>query len=148
MTIEQVKDYFIDKENVPCPLTEKLTKSGYQQVSGGYIDRAKRKGVLVNYKTNSPSQYWHLMSYCNSRNVGKPFSKSIVCGELLLWMAEVSEAVEKNILEKLTNQIIDSADLSRGIRPIYDRIKWNREIQKLCFDKIVEKVVQYTSPAK
>lgn len=137
MTIGEVKAFFQDKENTPCPLTEKLVKAGYQQVSGGYIDRAKRRGMKVDYKENSPSQYWHLMTYCDSRSADKPFTKSIVCGELIFWMAEVSGAVEKEQLERLVDQIILSADLSSGTRPIFDRIKWNREIQSLCFDKIV-----------
>ena len=63
MTIGQVKNYFVDKENVPCPLTEKLVGAGYQQISGGYIDRARREGILVDYTKNQPSQYWHLMSF-------------------------------------------------------------------------------------
>ena len=137
MTINQVKDYFIDKNDVPCPITEKLVKAGYQQISGGYIDRARREGLLVDYTNYSPSQYWHLMSYCNSDNGDKSFSKSIVCGELILWMAEVSGAVETVDLDKLVNQIIESADLTIGKRPVYDRKKWNREIQLLCFDKII-----------
>ncbi len=43
MTIQQVKDYFIDKRQVPCPLTERLVKAGYQQRSGGYIARHARR---------------------------------------------------------------------------------------------------------
>lgn len=62
MTTGQVKEFFCDKENVPCPLTEKLVKAGYQQISGGYIDRARWRNVKVSYKENSPSQYWHLMT--------------------------------------------------------------------------------------
>ena len=104
MTIGEIKRIYQDKEETPCPLTEKLVKAGYQQVGGGYIDRAKRNGIRVNYEENSPSQYWHLMTYCDSRN-----------------------------------RIIESADLSKGSRPIYDRIKWNHEIQKLCFEKIIHK---------
>ena len=77
------------------------------------------------------------MSYCNIDNDDKSFSKSIVCGELILWMAEVSGAVETVDLDKLVNQIIESADLTIGKRPVYDRKKWNREIQLLCFDKII-----------
>lgn len=138
MTIEQVKDYFIDKKEVPCPLTEKLVKAGYQQISGGYIDKARRRDVRVSYKDISPSQYWHLMTYCDSRPIDHPFTKSVTCGELIFWMAEVSGAVDKKELERLANQIIESADLSRGIRPIYDRKKWNREIQNLCFNGILK----------
>ena len=83
MTIGEIKKVYLDKEETPCPLTEKLVKAGYQQVGGGYIDRAKRNGTRVNYEENSPSQYWHLMTYCDSRKADRPFSNSISCGELL-----------------------------------------------------------------
>ena len=32
MTRKQVKDYFINKKDIPCPLTDKLVKAGYQQI--------------------------------------------------------------------------------------------------------------------
>ena len=140
MTIGEVKAFFQDKEHTPCPLTEQLVKAGYQQVSGGYIDTAKWRGVKVNYKENSPSQYWHLMTYCDRRRADNPFTKSIVCGELIFWMAEVSGAVDPRDLKRLTSQIIESADLSRGPRPVYDRKKWNREIQRVCFDMIFNQI--------
>ena len=136
MTIEQVKEFFVDKEHVPCPLTEKLVKAGYQQVSGGYIDRAKREGILVDYKSNSPSQYWHLMTYCDSRDGKKPFSKSIVCGELLFWMAEVSGAVDEFMLTSLAGEVIHSADLSKNKMPTFDRKFWNNQIQQTCFNNL------------
>ncbi len=143
MTIDQVTNFFINKYLTPCPLTEKLVKAGYQQRSGGYIDRAITEGIEVDYTQNKPSQYWHLMTYCNSRQSDRLFSKSIVCGELIFWMAEVSGAVEKDELEKLANRIIESASCPKGKRPIYDRNKWNREIQQLCFDKIVETIEKH-----
>lgn len=40
MTIGEIKRVYQDKEETPCPLTEKLVKAGYQQVGGGYIDHA------------------------------------------------------------------------------------------------------------
>ena len=89
MTIQYVKEYFLDKKLIPCPLTEELVIAGYQQVSGGYIDRAKKSGIKVNYKDNAPSQYWHLMTYCDSRDGDIHFSNNIVCGELIFWMAVV-----------------------------------------------------------
>ena len=140
MTIEQVRNYFIDKEHVPCTLTEKLVKAGYQQTSGGYIDRAIAEGIEVDYKQNKPSQYWHLMSYCNSRNPQAAFSKSIVCGELIFWMAEVSASVHLKELQSLLEQIVDCRDDSKGGKPLYDRKKWNKEIQDLCFDIIAYQV--------
>lgn len=136
MTINQVKEFFIDKEHAPCPLTEKLVKAGYQQVSGGYIDRARKEGVLVDYKKNSPSQYWHLMTYCDCCDGKKTFSKSIVCGELLFWMAEASGAVDDFMLETLAARIIYSADLSKCKTPAFDRKYWNNQIQQTCFNNL------------
>lgn len=121
MTIKQIKEYFICMENRPCPLTEKLVAAGYQQVSGGYIARAKKEGILVDYKKKSPSQYWHLMTYCDNSDGNKRFSKNIVCGELIFWMAEVSGAVDKARLEQLLDEIVESVDRTKGIKPIYDR---------------------------
>jgi hypothetical protein len=143
MTIKQVKDYFIDKNDVPCPMTEKLVKAGYQQISGGYIDRARREGLLVDYTKFSPSQYWHLMSYCNSCNSDRSFSKRIVCGELLFWMAEVSTSVPVDSLAMMVETIAQNAIGYDGERPIYDRRHWNKEIQRLCFDAIKATVENY-----
>ena len=137
MTIQQVREFFLDKKLMPCPLTEELVFAGYQQVSGGYIDRAKKSGIKVNYKDNAPSQYWHLMSYCYSRDRSKPFNKRIVCGELIFWMAEASRAVDFVTLRQLANRIIGSADNTKGCRPTYDSKIWNREIHRVCFDMIV-----------
>ena len=136
MTIEQVISYFIQMEDVPCPLTDRLVGAGYQQKDGGYIKRARQEGKEIDYLRNRPSQYWHLMSYCNSRTPEEPFRKSIVCGELIFWMAEVSESVPKESLRKLVDAITQSAVSYDGERPIYDRRHWNKEIQRLCFDAI------------
>ena len=126
-------------ESVPCPLTNKLVSAGYQQLDGGYIDRAKREGVEVDYHKCSPSQYWHLMTYCDSKNPNDKF-QSVVCGELIFWMAEVLGCVEQQEMEKLINDIIASATSSEK-RPIYDRRKWNRRIHNLCYEKIEEAII-------
>ena len=131
MKVAQVKKYYSGKENAPCPLTDKLIAAGYRQAGGGYIDRARKMGIV------SPSQYWHLMSYCDSVDGEKTFGKNVVCGELVFWMAEVSEAVPEGELQELLERIIASKD---DIVPGYDRRKWNREIQRICFDRIVAEV--------
>jgi hypothetical protein len=138
MNIYQVENFFKNKKNVPCPLTERLIKAGYQQTSGGYIDLAKKRGLVVDHTKAKPTQYWHLIEeYCPSVEKNKKFSKSIVCGELIFWMAEVSKAASNDELEKLLERIIADGDIS-VIPPRYNRVKWNREIQNLCFDAIVD----------
>lgn len=140
MNIRQVKQFFSNKKDAPCPLTERLIKAGYQQTSGGYIDLAKKRGITVDYMKAEPTQYWHLVEeYIPSVPEDKVFSKSIVCGELIFWMAEVSKAVTEEKLEELLGRII--ADGDKGtIPPKYDRVKWNKEIQNLCFDAIMDVV--------
>lgn len=148
-TVGQVKEYFKNKSNTPCPITEKLVKAGYQQQSGGYVDIAIDKGILVDYKQNSPSQYWHLMNYCDESDPNKTFSKSIVCGELIFWMAEASRAFPEAKLKDLADRIISNPLRMDGDRPVYDRTKWNAEIHKAFFDRIiyaVENNKDYSKP--
>jgi len=142
-TIREIRYCFQDKEHYPCPLTDRLVSAGYQQLGGGYIDRAKREGVVVDYHQCSPSQYWHLMTYCDSKSPVDKF-QSVVCGELIFWMAEVLGCVEQQEMEKLLNDIIKSATQSEK-RPIYDRRKWNRRIHNLCYDKMMDAVTREDS---
>lgn len=136
MTIEQVYHFFKDKEDVPCPMTERLVGAGYQQKDGGYIKRAKKEGLEIDFTKNRPSQYWHLMTFCQIRPPQEKFTKTIQCGELIFWMAEVSGSVPSDVLEKMVDAIITGAIGYDGDRPIYDRRLWNKEIQRLCFDAI------------
>ena len=53
-------------------------------------------------------------------------------------MAEVSKTVPDNKLKDLIERIITDGD--GATPPKYDRIKWNKEIQNLCFDAIVDAV--------
>lgn len=136
MTIKQVKSTYSSHEHTPCPLAEKLVAAGYQQTHGGYIDKAKTLSMEVDHLSNKPSQYWHLMSYCDTKKEDDRFTRSIVCGELLLWMAEVIDCVPKEQLENLVNKIVSCRIPAPSGRYIYYRKRWNKEIQKLCFDSI------------
>lgn len=153
MTVGQVKKVYNGMENKPCPITEELIKAGYQQKSGGYIKTAKKNNEVVDYKQALPTQYWHLFhSYFkvgteNELSSNNKFTKRVVCGELIFWMAEVLDCVDKAELEDLCNEIINNPipceeglQYDKNRQPIYCRAKWNKAIQDLCFDKIVEKV--------
>ncbi len=144
VTIGSIKAYFKDLEDRYCPLSEKLVMSGYQQRSGGYIERAIREGIEVDYRKNAPSQYWHLMTYCQNKDPEELFTKRVVCGELLFWMAEAcfgdGEWPDlKEPLETIQKYIIGW----EGERPIYDRKKCNAVIQQFCFDRIIEWVSKH-----
>jgi len=145
MNVKQVFDFYIKKKDYPCPITERLIKAGYQQ-EDGYIRYAKEKGIEVCYKNAMPTQWWHLIeSYCKRTDYKNTFTKNITCGELIFWMAEVADCCEKDDLENLANHILASGikvkRRNKNKPPVqYNRSKWNKEIQKVCFDNIVEKV--------
>ena len=134
MNIRQVEEAYYKHQYTACPITESLIKAGYQQTGGGYIDRAKREGVIVDYRMASPTQWWHLMIYCQSRKPSQPFTRTIVCGELIFWMAEVSGYVAEDELAALVDEIASDENYLHTRK--YDRKKWNRRIQEVCFEAI------------
>lgn len=147
INILQVRNFFRDKEHVPSPCTDRLVQAGYQQEAGGYIKNAKVQGISVDYQKCQPSQHWHLIeSYCKDKEDSMAFTKRVQCGELILWMAEVSQAVDKEELDDLVDRIIKSGEScprrKGSTKPSkkYSRKIRNREIQEICFDKIVRKV--------
>jgi len=132
MNVYQIRKFYESKEKADCPIKTRLVKSGYQQKSGGYIEYAHEKDVEVDYTKAKPSQWWHLIvSYCERTDLNKIFPKSIKCGELIFWMAEVAECVSIPELNQLADTIIKGTN---------DRITGNALIHCKCFDKIVEKV--------
>lgn len=135
MTIGQVLAAYEGKEHSACPLTNRLIMAGYQQTGDGYISDARDLGMEVNYKKALPSQGWHLMNYCRAHSPHTEFTKSIQCGELIFWMAEVSGCVREEQLRDLSDAII-ADNQGTSDKPVYNRRKWNREIQNKCFDAI------------
>lgn len=130
MNNRQVRKYFIDKDNTACPLTEELIRNGFVQKAAGYIQYANSCGV------KNPTQYWHLISsWSDHSREDAPFNKRVQCGELIFWMAEVSQAVDADTLEELKNTIVNDYSL--------DRKKGNHKIKEVCFDNIVRLVEQY-----
>ena len=85
------------------------------------------------------------MSYCDKKNESDIFGKNIVCGELIFWMAEVLNCVPKTEMESLLYKIIASGTAIKNGIVVYDRKKWNKEIQILYFDKIANKIEISTS---
>lgn len=122
MTIAQVFDFYKDKRDVSCPITDELMKAGLIQSSGGYLSVA-----CVTELACPPSQWWHLMQYClgqyEKKRENRVFPKSIRCCELLLWMTEVSGAVEEPDLPLLKDEILNIGISNRGkiSNHIYDK---------------------------
>ena len=152
MKIKQVRSYYENRENDPCSLTEELIKAGYQQPSNGYISFAEEQGVEIDYRKAEPTQYWHLMAHCDAKNESDSFGKNVTCGELIFWMAEVANCVEKSKMKKLLAEIIasgeskdESNDTTPNVKYKYKRGIWNKKIQDLCFESINKAVTQTDS---
>jgi hypothetical protein len=147
MNTKKVKSFYENKKDFPCPLTEQLIKAGYQQTNGGYIAHAKKNsenGLKIDYREAEPNQWWHLIeSYCGNTEPDVEFTKKIQCGELIFWMAEVANCVDNSKMEELVNAIIASGkpiNVRSETKPNvkYNRVKWNREIQNICFENITK----------
>lgn len=150
MTVGQAAKVFAGKENVPCPVTDRLIKGGFRQISGGYISYARSADIGTDHRKGEPHQWWHLMkSYCERTDSEKIFGRRIVCGELLLYMAEVLGCVEKQKLEALADRILADGTPINGILTPRSfsgkRRKWNKEIQMICFEPIRETVEKLCS---
>ncbi len=125
------RNYFEPLMEAPCPKTDALIMGGFQQASGGYIKYARRCGMVVDYKLALPKQGWHFIrSYLDRTEPEKARIKSVVCGELIYWLAEVSNA--------LTDEELD--DLAIEVRSL-ERKKANSLIKERCFSRIVDIVM-------
>lgn len=131
MMYYEVEKYFEGKKDVSCPNTDLLIANGFQQDKNtGYMRMAKVLNI------ENPSQCWHLMNYCRQarerhlENKGYPYTP---CGELVLWMAEASKAVDESRIEELVKRIISSGEIN-------NRRKWNKEIKDICWNEVKKKV--------
>lgn len=128
MTYNDVYNYFInfkDNDNDPT-ITSKLVSNGYRQIKGGYIKKARERNI------DNPTQWWHIISLCDEKiknDDGNKHYSYTPCGELLVYMAERTNAVDERSLENLINDIINS-------NKINNRREWNKVITDLCWNKI------------
>ena len=137
MTYNDVYNYFInfkdDKDEDP-QITSKLVSNGYRQIKGGYIKKARERNI------DNPTQWWHIISLCEEKiknDGGNKYYSYTPCGELLVYMAEKTDAVDKKILENLINDIINS-------KKINNRREWNKVITDLCWNEI-KKAIEGTN---
>ena len=99
---------FLLTKDEQYPITNQYVEL-YQQASGGYIDNAKKAGLVVDKAQHLPSQKWHYfqswlyttieegMSWdasASDRSYGK-FS----CPELLLWIIEATGVATEKVIE-------------------------------------------------
>ncbi len=97
VTVGQMADFLANKKE-HYPFSDQFMER-YQQTSGGYLDNAKKAGILVDRTQHSPNQKWHFFEswYYPSIEDGtlsrdddaksRIYTK-LYCPELLLWIYE------------------------------------------------------------
>lgn len=94
--VDAIQYYEIQNEHYPC--SDSFIEK-YQQTSGGYLDYAKKQGVLVDKYQHSPNQKWHFLSSWFDQSLEdksitwnadakKRIYTGLLCPELLLWIFE------------------------------------------------------------
>ena len=97
ITIRMIADFLKTKKE-HYPLSDEFVER-YQQTDGGYLDNAKKAGILVDKQLHSPNQKWHFfeswlypsiedgtLSWDESAE-NRVYTK-LLCPELLLWIYE------------------------------------------------------------
>jgi len=151
MLIQEIINYFkIKKEHYI--ISDGFVKAGYQQKNGGYINKAKKIGLEIDYKKAEPNQKWHFIdSYASEKQENDVYKHLLVCPELLLWMAEAC-GIDDNIVkkaEKKAREIINTGrkenkeGQSRNKAGIMIRkmINWNMIEKKLLMDNRLKKII-------
>jgi hypothetical protein len=97
ITMKQISD-FLQTKLEHYPLSDEFIER-YQQTSGGYIDNAKKAGLIVDKQMHEPNQKWHFFESWLYPSIddgtltwdesakSRVYSK-LLCPELLLWIYE------------------------------------------------------------
>ncbi len=170
MTPKQLFNYYKDKRDVSCELTNELIQGGFVQKIGGEVDEEENEDGNVKtyyivcknekdkYESNyidvaeisdlptPPSQWWHLMQYCLAQfekemeDVGCKFS----CGELIFWMAEATLS-DSSLSASEKFSIEELEKLKNDVIDIKNkRGKANKLIKDVCLERI-KKIVEKTA---
>lgn len=100
-------------KNKYYPITNEFVKK-YHQDKGGYIKKAKKDGIKIDFNNGEPNQKWHFESYIESKIIEneKKFLKrtpcdvynKLLCPELKLWIAE-AVGIDKELVEKTAIEV-------------------------------------------
>lgn len=99
ITMRDIAD-FLEGKKEHYPLSDEFIEK-YQQSSGGYIDNARKAGLIVDKEQHEPNQKWHFFESWLYPTIEEGMSwdesaenrvyKKLLCPELLLWIYEACE---------------------------------------------------------
>ena len=154
ITMSDMERFLLTK-NEQYPITNEYVEL-YQQASGGYIDNAKKAGLVVDKSQHLPSQKWHYfeswlyatieegMSWdasASDRSYGK-FS----CPELLLWIIEATGVETEKVIEA-KNIAIEGKQNGVGVSTICASIRaavpFNTYLRPIIIEFLENNPVEY-----
>ncbi|MCI5745099.1 MAG: hypothetical protein MR270_02315, partial [Erysipelotrichaceae bacterium] len=136
ITMKGIAIYLEDKEE-HYPYSDEFIEQ-YQQSSGGYIDYAKKLGILVDKSKHSPNQKWHFFDSWlypsiesgslswNESAKSRVYSK-LLCPELLLWIYEacgVDETKVKQAMDVAIQGKIDGTSTTTIAKNMRSVVSW------------------------
>ena len=156
ITMSDMERFLLTK-NEQYPITNEYVEL-YQQASGGYIDNAKKAGLVVDKTQHLPSQKWHYfeswlyttieegMSWdasASDRSYGK-----FACPELLLWIIEATGVETEKVIEA-KNIAIAGKENGLGVQTICANIRaavpFNTYLRPLIIEFLENNPVNYQS---
>lgn len=133
ITIRQIADFLQDKK-AHYPLSDEFIER-YQQTSGGYLDTAKKAGIVVDKQLHLPDQKWHFFdswlypsiedgSLTWDADAQRRVYTNLLCPELLLWIYEacgvdpVKVKTAKEVAEQGKVQGANVSTIAKNMRAI------------------------------
>lgn len=105
ITMRDIADFLEDKKE-HYPFSDEFVER-YQQTSGGYIENARKAGLVVDKLLHEPNQKWHFFTSWLYPTIDEGMSweasakdrvySKLLCPELLLWIYEACEVSPEKV---------------------------------------------------
>ncbi len=158
ITMSDMERFLLTK-NEQYPITNEYVEL-YQQESGGYIDNAKKSGLVVDKSQHLPSQKWHYFeswlyptieegmlwdASASNRSYG-----AFSCPELLLWIIEATGVDSQKVIEAKNIAIEGKQNgtrVSTICASIRSAVPFNTHLRPLIIDFLENNPANYKSYA-
>ena len=130
VTMRDIASFLEDKKE-HYPLSDEFIER-YQQSSGGYIDNARKAGLIVDKQQHEPNQKWHFFESWLYPTIEEGMAwtetaenrvyKKLLCPELLLWIYEACEVspekvkAAKDVAEAGKSSKLSVATIAKNMR--------------------------------
>ena len=137
LTVAEVAEFLLTKDE-HYPLSDQFIEK-HQQKSGGYLDNAKKAGIVVDKTQHSPNQKWHFFeswyypslqdgSLAETDKAKKRIYTNLLCPELLLWIyeaCEVSPSKVRNAMKQAEQGKVEGKAVTSIAKSMRGEVSWD-----------------------